>query len=194
MPAKLTGTVDRELVSDRDGVVRAEVPGGRYHVRIEPGCSDQVQVQTGATADIAVPVGQVVQGELRVAARRRHFPGAPVTWAPQRRTKATEEAGRQWRLGVTYVVRFTMIDRCTGKPAPGASVEGLRFDADGPLEARLQEAATTGSDGVGLVAAICRAEADEISLTVVDASLASDAVDLFDRALLDDTPPNCVSG
>ena len=193
VPATITGPVGGTATSDVDGVLRFAGPAGRYVASIVPTCTDTVQVETSATGRIAVPAGEVVTGKLQVAARRRHFPGAPVTWEAQRKTAATERSGRQWQLGVTYVVKFTMRDRCASDAvAPSAPLDGLRFVSDGPLEARLQEAATARPDGVALVAAICQAEGDEVQLFAEDQRFPEDRVDLFSRALLDDTAPNCV--
>lgn len=193
VPAKVTGPVNGSATSDIDGVLRFPGPAGRYVASIVPTCTDTVQVQTAATGRIAVPEGEVVQGELRVAARRRHFPGGPVTWAAQNKTAATERRGRQWQLGVTYLVKFTMLDRCASDAAaPNAPIDGLRFVTDGALEARVQESTTARPDGTALVAAICQAEADEIQLFAEDQRYPEDRVDLFSRALLDDTAPNCV--
>ena len=192
VPAAITGTISGTATSDIDGVLRFEAPAGRYVATIEPTCTDTVQVETGARATIAVPEGEVVRGELRVAARRRHFPGAPVTYEANQKTPATERSGRQWKLGVTYLVRFTMRDRCGEGVSPGASVEGLRFVSDGAVETRLQKAETAGPDGTAVVAAICQAEAEEIELFAEDGGNPTDRVDLFSRALLDDTAPNCV--
>lgn len=192
VPASVTGGTERTIVSDSDGLLRLATSPGRFEIRIDPGCTDTVQVETGAVGRIAVPEGEVVRGDLTVSARRRHFPGGPVTYRAQRPTAATEESGRQWKLGVAYVVRFTMIDRCTGSPAAGASVEGLHFGAGRALEVRLQEATTADAEGEAVAAAICRAEGEELELVASDRAVPDDRVDLFSRALLDDTAPSCV--
>ena len=192
VPAAVSGRIQRSIVSDADGVLRLSAPGGHYEIVIEPTCTPEVQVETGASAKVAVPVGEVVRGELTVSAKRRHFPGGPVTYEAQRPTRATEEAGRQWKLGVTYLVRFTMIDRCSGTPSPGASVEGLVFETDDALEVRLQEAPTADADAKAVLAAICRSEGEELELLAADRTHPGDRVDLFSRTALDETAPSCV--
>lgn len=192
VPATVTGGATQSIVSDVDGALRLATVAGRFEISIDPVCTDTLQVETGAVGRIAVPEGEVVRGELTVSARRRHFPEGPVSYRAQRPTAATDESGRQWKLGVTYLVSFTMVDRCGGSVAPGASVEGLHFGADRALEVRLQEATVADAEGRAVLAAICRSEGEELELVASDRRLPDDRVDLFSRALLGETAPNCV--
>jgi hypothetical protein len=192
VPVRVTGPVERVLVTDATGQARLQGPAGRYEARIEPGCTDTVQVQTGASARIAVPDGEVVSGRLTVEARRRRFPGAPVTWAARQPDARTERSGRLWRIGVPYVVRYTLVDRCEGAPAPGAVVEELAFPSPFPLEVQVQDAPADATGRAALLVT-CRDAGDEVELLVADPGQPDDRVDLFSRALLDDTAPSCVA-
>ena len=192
VPVSLAGGAPRSGISDETGVARFDVPPGRYTATVAPTCTDAIQVETGATARISIPEGEIVRGDLEVSARRRHFPGAPVTYEPNQRSARTDEAGRQWPMGVAYVVRFTMLDRCGGGVSGAASIEGLRIVSADALETRLQVATAAADDGTAAFAAICRAEAEELEVFAEDAANPSDRVDLFSPALLGETAPNCV--
>jgi hypothetical protein len=113
-----------------------------------------------------------------------------VSYAP---VEPNGVSGRRWDVGVPYAVRFAVSDRCEGRPAPNVPFDGLRASSDGPVEITLPEGLRSGRDGFAQVVVTCQAEAEEIALVIEDAADPVDRVDLFDRSLLDDTAPDCVS-
>lgn len=192
VPAQVSGPVSATVASDPRGRIRFTGPAGRYEVRIEPGCTADIQVQTAASARIAVPEGEIVDGRLTVEARRRRFPGGPVTWEARTKTAQTERSGRLWRVGTPYLVRFTLLDRCAGAPAPGGVVGELGFPSPFPLEVQVQDAPSDGAARAALLVT-CRDAGDEVELVVADPQQPDDRLDLFSRATLDDTAPSCVA-
>lgn len=191
VPATVTGPKSFGLTSGAGGRLRYRGPAGHYEIRIEPTCGDVIQVQTGAVGRVAVAADGVARGTLSVAWRHRFAPGAPVSYQDAEHAAHTGARGRRWPVGTPYVVQFAVVDRCSDARAPGARFPTFRF-ATNP-EVDLEAAAPVADDrGYGYVRLTCRAPVSVVDLTATNSEAPEDAVDLFARAALDDSPPECV--
>ena len=194
----ISGPLSRVVTSDANGLVALNVPAGRYGLRIDPGCGTEIQVETGATGSAAVPEGQTVRGALSVAWRHRYAPGGKVHFRlAQDGVSAEAASGREWKVGDPYDVTFDVLDRCAaggaGSPAPGAMFPKFTFQTPPAAHVLRPATAQANGDGKAVVRVICDSPMSEITLNVTDKEAASDTADLFDRAHLDDSPPDCVA-
>jgi hypothetical protein len=191
----ISGPLSRVVTSDAKGIAALDVPAGRYSLRIDPVCGPEIQVQTGATGNAAVPEGETVRGTLSVAWRHRFAPGGKVTY--QLAGGGTQGTGREWKVGDSYDVAFDVVDRCAaggaGAPAPGATFPTFTFEIS--PAAHVTPAATAEANGHGraVVRVTCDRAMDEIALMVTDRDAPGDTTELFDRAHFDDSPPDCVA-
>ena len=191
VPMQVSGPAQATLRTDDAGFVRFSGPPGRYELRVEPHCGEEVEVQTGASARIAVPEGATVRGALQVESRRRFGPAAPTSYRPERSADGSDRFGRQWPSQFVHIVSFEIEDRCTGSPAPGADFSSYAFT--GPPELRIQAQAQRQADvdGKGHLRVTCTGRVDDIELFATDRIDRGDRVDLFSRAMLDDNAPSC---
>ncbi len=190
VPVRIDGPVAALVSTDADGVARLEGPPGRYRLRIEPACTDVVHVQTGATAEVAVPEGAIVAGGLRVESRARFAPAGPTTYAAE---NGSLSYGRRWPIGVVHVVSFTIADRCSGQPAPQVDFGGFTFTGPPGLQVQQQAQRRTDDRGTAKLRVTCTAPADDLELVGTDRTDAADRIDLFGAGQLDDPPPSCVA-
>ncbi len=190
VPVEVTGTQSRMIVTGEDGTARFQGPSGRYQLRIEPQCTDEVQVLTGATAQVAVPESEVVEGRLRVESRRRFAPTGRTTYRAENGSNAY---GRRWPLDAPHIVTFTVVDRCNGAPSPGADFSSFTLSAPAGLRVQQQSERRADAGGMGQVRVTCTSVADDLELLAKDRTDSGDVVDLFSRANLDDDPPSCIA-
>lgn len=191
IPATVTGPTSTSLVSDRRGILALRGAPGTYVIEIGPTCGPEIQVQTSARGTASVAPGQVARGTLGVVWRHRFAPQGPVEYQGADDASAAKETGRRWPLGVTYLVRFTVVDRCSDRPAPGAAYPTYRFASTPGVDVEAP-AAPADPAGRGTVRMTCRQPVDEVTLIVSDAESDADRYDLFDRAHLGDSAPECV--
>ncbi|HVF32824.1 MAG TPA: hypothetical protein VM933_07295 [Acidimicrobiales bacterium] len=191
VPVQVAGRSQNVVVSDAAGVARHLGRPGRYELRIDPHCGADVQVQTGASAQIAVPEGSVVEGRLQVESRRRFGPAAPTSYRPERSVDGSDRFGRQWPSQFVHIVSFEIEDRCTGSAAPGADFTNFVFTGPPELRIQAQSQRRADAEGKGHLRVTCTGQTDDIELFATDRTDAGDRVDLFSRAMLDDNPPSC---
>lgn len=190
--AQVTGPRSFRLSSGKGGVLAYRGPAGHYEIRIDPSCDGSLEVQTSAVGRVAVAIGQTARGSLSVAWRQRYAPAAPVSYEDEDDPGAAASRGIRWPVGETYLVRFAVIDRCSGKPAPAAPFPTWRFRAQPEVRVEPQTIAKANGSGFAFVRLTCTAAVDDIDLAATDAEAADDRVGLFDRAVFDESPPSCV--
>jgi hypothetical protein len=190
IPAKVTGPVEKTLTTDSAGMLRLLGPGGTYAVRIEPSCTNDLQIQTSATARIDVPVHQLASGTLSVAWRHRFAPSGPTKFV--REDTDAEDDGRSWKLNTPHLVTFTVVDRCSDKPVSGAKYATFGFTSApgvvlGPPASKVSDA-----KGKGVVRMTCTEAVDDIELLSTDREATDDVTDLFEWSAVGGAAPSCV--
>lgn len=191
--ATVSGPASLQLTSGSDGHLRFQGAPGRYEVRIEATCGPVLEVRGGATGKVGVAADQTATGTLQIDWRHRYAPGPPVSYSDAANPGATASRGGRWPVGTPYVAKFAVLDRCTGKPAPGARFPTYWFSSQSEVKVQPQSDPIADSEGNGFVRLSCTAPVSDIELVSSDAEAPTDRLDLFDRASLDDSAPSCVS-
>lgn len=195
VPLDIEGPVSRRFVSGPGGRTEVKAPPGNYRVRIETGCTTDLEVVRGATGRLQVALGDMASGDLTVDAKARYRPTDGAYW-PEGEKRGAGRA--HWRPGEVHVVEVSMTDACAG-PASGLGAEGapfgrLKFVPGEGVELVAPSPAVLGPAGRARVRLRCTGPEVDVALAWVDPELPDDAVPIFGREVLEDqATPFCTS-
>jgi hypothetical protein len=190
IPARVTGPVEKTLKTDGSGMLRLIGPAGTYSLRIEPTCTDDLQIQTVATARVDVPVHQLATGALPVAWRHRFAPSGPTKFV--REGTDAEDDGRSWKLNTPHLVTFAVVDRCSDKPAAAVAYPTFGFASAPGVVLGPPASMVSDAKGKGVVRMTCTEAVDEIELLSTDREATDDVTDLFEWSAVGGAAPSCV--
>lgn len=195
VPLVVEGPVTRRFVSGAGGRTEVKAPPGNYRVRIETGCTTDIEVVRGASGRLDLALGDVATGDLTVDARQRYRPTYGAYW----REGEKRGTGRaHWRPGEVHVVEVAMADACAG-PASDLGAEGsplgrLKFVPGDGLELVSPSPAVLGPAGRARVRLRCTGPEVDVALVWVDAEVPDDAIAIFGGDVLEDqATPFCTS-
>lgn len=195
VPVDIEGPVSRRFVSGAGGGTHVKAPPGNYRVRIETGCTTDLEIVRGATGRLDLALGHVATGELTVDAKPRYRPTDGAYWPEG----AQRGAGRaHWRPGEIHVVELSMTDPCAGPESPfgaeGAPLGRLKFVAGEGVELVGPSPAALGPAGRARVRLRCTGPEVDVALAWVDPELPDDAIPIFGGDVLEDqATPFCTS-
>lgn len=185
----------RRFDSGPGGRTEVKGPPGSYRVRIETGCTTDLEVVRGASGRLDLASGDLATGELTVDAKQRYRPADGAYW----REGETRGSGRaHWRPGEVHVVEVAMTDACAG-PASDVGAEGaplgrLKFVPGEGLELVGASPAALGPAGRARLRLRCTGPEVDVALAWVDPEVPDDAIAIFGRDVLEDqATPFCTS-
>jgi len=171
VPIKIRDLITNEaknLFTGAKGSVSVSLAPGRYRVDAVAGCAPRAEVFKGEGGTLGVAVSESpTRLSLKVEARRRFWPGTPITWRPE----------APWPHGATVSYRFSMFDRCSNKLAPNTSFEELIYRPNN-LKLILQEPKRSDAESYATVTFSCM-RAGDAALVLADPNVPSDSVNLF---------------
>lgn len=107
------------ITTDADGEAHTTLRAGHYQVSVPTGCSSFAEVFKGDGGLLGVARGSAPTLNLKVEARRRFWPGTPITWSPD----------TPWRPGDVITYRYSIFDRCKNQLAANVPFTGIRYEA-----------------------------------------------------------------
>jgi hypothetical protein len=178
---KMTGRVDRSLVSDASGKITGAVPAGDYQFQIGTGCFEDVIVRSGGNARVGVAGGAATKGTLRVSWQHRYIPGAP----------AYSDSGSNWPLGKPVKMTFRLTDRCSGKPAAGKPFGTFEYVTSPNLGVTGSPAMRSNGSADASATLRCKKKGP-VELSARDRLNPTDSIDLIKLSIDAGGSPRCV--
>lgn len=168
IPIKVSGGLETQLWSNKDGRVRIEAPPGNYQFEIVAGCTDRLIVEAGGRGHGAIVAGTSVNGTLRVRWQHRIVPGIG----------AYPSQYPDWYVGQTIDVHYDVLDRCRDDKAPGGSFPTWGFRTSQNIEIVGNPQLTADGKAQSLISVRCKATG-EASLVAFDTKNPPDEFDLI---------------
>lgn len=172
-----------DVTSDDAGTVRLALAPGTYRARAPEGCSGQLRVLRGSSAEVGVAAGSTTSGRVLVEVTPRYEVAGPVTY----------EGDAGWRVGEIHRVRFRLVDPCGGDVPPLRRYTAVRFVASPGVEVITPLSSSPPANGTVELDLRC-VEADvDVALAMEDALDPRRRAEIFAGALMDEQrPPFCL--
>lgn len=172
-----------DLTSDDAGMLRRDLAPGTYRARAPEGCSGQLRVRRGSTAEVGVAEGSTTSGRVVVEVTPRYEVAGPVTY----------EGDAGWRVGEVHRVRFRLVDPCGDVVPPLHRYTAVRFVVGPGVEVITPRPSDPPVDGAVDLDLRCLEADVDVALAMEDALDPRRRAEIFAEALMDEQrPPFCL--